>query len=487
MQQSRSLVGWVDPRLEGLQRPAESGRTPGLCRAISHRTGFDVTLVRALFVLLTLSTGIGILLYGWGTVLSYGADGRRPIDSLLPSFTGWSLNTQATVVVTSTVLFGLSFGQMAPMSFIVAVVVLILLYAATSRARRSPMPPPPSAQASEADPLTAAERAHTVGEWRAAMQQATNRPVSPQEPTSLPVLDLYGPQPEPEAPEPKPRSSWGAAAVILLGGAATFLFSSLVTSWTPLSVTLGITAAVMGGLTLISALTVRGRKVPRLALGIVAATGLASVVLPMVNNGYYGGAEPEAVATMTDEDFAAADDLEGTHEIIHVASGGTQVVDLTAREPAPGEFVTFEIRASNTNLVLQLPLNPISSITNNGEWVEMPISDDYQGEFLPMSVDIYGENVDLTVLGGREPVTFDLPSGISLERDLTTYDLSGFSAEDPLLINITAADSTVDLKVPEGQAAVMQNGEAILGENGATPLVIQVSGDNVELTLEEIR
>ncbi|MDF1488343.1 PspC domain-containing protein [Tessaracoccus caeni] len=478
MQESRSLIGWVDPRLEGLQRPADPGRTPGLCRAISQYTGFDVTLVRALFILLTLSTGVGVLLYAWGTILSLGADGRRPIDSLLPSFTQWSVKTQAIIVAVSAFLFMVSFGQMAPMPFVVAVVVLILLYAATSRARRSPMPSPPSPRTTEADSLTAAERAHSVDEWRAAMQQAVNHPVAPREPDDLPVLDLYGPQPEPEPQPPKPKSSWATGTLILLSGTLAFFAGAYLAPWTPVAVGLGIAAAVMGGLTFISALTLRGRQVPRLVLGIVASTALASAVLPMIDNGYYPYDDAaEAAATMM-----ADEGLTDIRETITAGSGGKTVVDLSDRAPGWGERVTYEVYASDTDLTVRIPAGQIEGVSLNGDYVELPPSN-YDTEAIPMYVEVYGDNVDLTV---RFPESITLPAGISLERDLSIYDLSDYSETNPLVFNISGEDAQVFLTVPKGKTWVTQDGSDLLGEEGKMPLVVNVTGEAVTVTLKEI-
>lgn len=407
MQESRSLIGWVDPRLEGLRRPTEPGRTPGLCRAISHRTGLDLTLVRALFILLSLSTGVGIMLYGWGTVLSAGSGGRRPIDSLLPSFARWSLKTQAAVVVLSSLAFSLTFGQMAPLSFVVAVVILILLYAATSTARSLPMPPPPppgtAPRSTTTDFLTAAERAHSIDDWRAAMQQAGRHPAA-----TLPELDLYGPQPEPVPPRDAPRAktSWGAATGILLTGAVTFTVAWLLGGMV-LPFALGITAAAMGVLTLLLALVARQIRIPRLALGIVAAFACAAIVappatLPPVED------EASAFTEQAGEEFPPPF-LEGEEGA--VAAGGSEfsegspmIIDVGPDDPGPIDLreldltgytvddpLIVEINGANASLTLELP-GTVHSVTLNDEELEWNDGDDV----LPISIQAYGTNLHIT-------------------------------------------------------------------------------------------
>ncbi|HMR48444.1 MAG TPA: PspC domain-containing protein [Arachnia sp.] len=394
MQESRSLIGWVDPRLEGLRRPIQPGRTPGLCRAISHATGLDLTLVRALFVLLTLSTGIGIMLYGWGTVLSAGPDGRRPVDSLLPAFAQWSLKAQALVVAISSLVFVFTFGQMAPLNFVVAVVILVLLYAATSTARSRPMPPPPppgtAPPTAPTEARTAAERARTIGEWRAAMQQSANRPVA-----SLPELDLYGVQPEPgPAPEAaKPKTSWGAAAIILLVGGLAFAAIGVLGAG--LTFSLGVAAAVMGALTLIIALAARQVRIPRLALGVIAAFAGAAVLVPTMGSSpvsYDAPAyEDEFAAPLLDENESGGVIADHTPLLFDIEPGSTDPIDLTALDLTGytvDDPLIVQVVGANSALTLELP-GLVRSITVNDESLEWNEGDGV----LPIEVEVYGNNL----------------------------------------------------------------------------------------------
>lgn len=394
MQESRSLIGWVDPRLEGLRRPVELGRTPGLCRAISQATGLDLTLVRALFVLLTLSTGIGIMLYGWGMVLSTGPDGRRPIDSLLPSFAQWSLKAQALVVAVSSLAFVFTFGQMAPLNFVVAVVILVLLYAATSKARSLPMPPPPSPgtapHTAPSEFLTAAERARSIDEWRTAMQQATSRPAA-----SLPELDLYGqqPQPEPKPEAPRAKTSWGAAAAILFLGGLVFAAMGLV--GTGLSFALGFTAAVMGTLTLIIAVTARRVRIPRLALGVIAAFACASVVVPTMSSSVVYDApayEDEFAAPyLGEEDGSAAEFTDLSPVVFEIDSESTEPIDLRELDLAghtADNPLIVQIIGSNASVTLELP-GQVQSISVNDEQLDWNEGD----TIAPIDIQVYGNNL----------------------------------------------------------------------------------------------
>ena len=66
---------------------------------IAERIGVDPVLVRVALIVLILSGGLGIGLYAWGTVLTRGPSGTRPIDSVLPTFTTWSSLAQKAAVV----------------------------------------------------------------------------------------------------------------------------------------------------------------------------------------------------------------------------------------------------------------------------------------------------------------------------------------------------------------------------------------------------
>ena len=97
-------LAWLDPSLRGLTRRDASGLGSGLCRAIAERIGVDPVLVRVALIVLILSGGLGIGLYAWGTVLTRGPSGTRPIDSVLPTFTTWSSLAQKAAVVVTVIL-----------------------------------------------------------------------------------------------------------------------------------------------------------------------------------------------------------------------------------------------------------------------------------------------------------------------------------------------------------------------------------------------
>ena len=93
-------LGALHPQLAHLDRPAD-GFTPGFCRAIGSRFGIDPLLIRILFILASALSGVGVIAYAWGILLTPRAGRQALIHRLLPVFTSWSLRTQWTVIVLS--------------------------------------------------------------------------------------------------------------------------------------------------------------------------------------------------------------------------------------------------------------------------------------------------------------------------------------------------------------------------------------------------
>lgn len=130
-------LGWFDPNLGALQRREASGLSTGLSRAIAERLGVDVILVRVVFVVLTFCAGLGLALYGWGTVLTRGPQGVRPVDQFLPGFRGWSPFSQKTLVVVSTIAFIATIGSAFPLPWGAGLLVLIALAVLRRRTHRA--------------------------------------------------------------------------------------------------------------------------------------------------------------------------------------------------------------------------------------------------------------------------------------------------------------------------------------------------------------
>ena len=135
-------LGALHPRLAHLDRPS-NGFTPGFCRAIGSRFGIDPLLIRVLFILTSALSGVGVIAYGWGILLTPRAGRQALIHRLLPVFTSWSLRTQWTVIVLSSTLVVAAVSQM--LSSLSSVLLLplfaLVLYSRWREPRRRPVSP----------------------------------------------------------------------------------------------------------------------------------------------------------------------------------------------------------------------------------------------------------------------------------------------------------------------------------------------------------
>ena len=119
-------LGGLHPRLAHLDRPADSF-SPGLCRSIGARFGIDPLLIRILFILTTLLSGIGAVAYVWGVLLTPRAGRQAPIHRLLPAFSSWTPRAQWITIALSCLLVVGWVAQMASMSPLLLVSVFALL------------------------------------------------------------------------------------------------------------------------------------------------------------------------------------------------------------------------------------------------------------------------------------------------------------------------------------------------------------------------
>lgn len=95
-----------------LQRSTADGKLAGVCSTVATRYGVDPLLVRLVFVLLALSAGIGLAVYGAAWLLLPSDKEPVPvIHRLLPASRGLSRSTWQVLVVVATFLVSLVFGQ----------------------------------------------------------------------------------------------------------------------------------------------------------------------------------------------------------------------------------------------------------------------------------------------------------------------------------------------------------------------------------------
>lgn len=274
-------LGWFNPNLGALQRRSSSGLSTGLSRAIAERLGLDVIFVRVVFIVLAFCAGLGLALYGWGTVLTRGPQGHRPIDQFLPSFGGWSSLAQKSLVVATTIAAVATVGSVFPLPWAAGVLVLIalavlvrrILPASAHPAPQHPQPSPPHRPGSAAlDDDTLVEH------WRRTISEAvgSHRVHIPAAP--LPEVDLYGPEQLHEPARPageQPKAGWLAGiGVTAAMGLTAFITGTVLGQGA--AATLAATTAV-GGLGAVTfALVARRRRIPRPVLVLLAGCVVAS-------------------------------------------------------------------------------------------------------------------------------------------------------------------------------------------------------------------
>lgn len=337
-------LGWAIPQLGALQRREDSGFGTGLSRAIADRLSVDVTLVRVAFIVLGLSAGFGVALYLWGTALTHGPNGTRPVDTVAPGFATWPRRAQVGVVIGTTILLVVMADSVAPLPWPVGVLILgALIFVARGRSKQSEGHT--RSASLNAPGVTHSDEA-LIAEWRRVMTAAAG----PAAPSHLPVVDLYSPAPEPEPlPIDRPRPAW----FVGLGIAAATLAAGVVPAalGVDLLVSAGTALLTAGLLSVLFAAVVRRRRLPRslvflLALSLVPAGWMATQASPQSGRQAVPASvlAERIVARDATVEFTAAD-LEGIDEVRITAIAS----DVTIRLPgAPLSMSSIERGASIT-------------------------------------------------------------------------------------------------------------------------------------------
>lgn len=302
---------WLEETLAPLRRSDSSGLGSGLSRAIAAHLGIDVVIVRVAFVALTFCAGLGPALYGWGTLLTVGPHGTRPIDSTIAGFRSWSKTAQLALVVGSSLAFVIIVGASTSLPWGLALLAMVGIWWLLRRGRGH------IRNAEALFPAQPMDENELVEQWRRQTSAAAGRQVVP--PTPLTLL----PEPEPHRPpQPAAGRAWlmgllliaaaVAAGALCLGVLGMSVAASIAVSTIMLGVSLAVFAAVS-----------RTRRLPR--------SLLALLILPLVACGWLStggilGAAPEdgthtvrVVATSSTVDLTELTDTD-TVEIIAVAS-----------------------------------------------------------------------------------------------------------------------------------------------------------------------
>ena len=311
-------LGALHPQLAHLDRPAD-GFTPGFCRAIGSRFGIDPLLIRILFILTSALSGVGVIAYGWGVLLTPRAGRQAFIHRLLPAFSTWTLRTQWTIIVLSSTLVVAAVSQL--LSSLSSVLLLplfaLVLYRRLREPRRRPVSP--------TVPIPDGERSAAEAD--------------PQ----LPVVDLYAP----EAPEPQPlehgRCSWFGTGLVLFVGylAATgvVVFDLLNNPLLSLSIVLGVVGVMILGWGLL----VRSRRLPVVLL--LLAVLFAGTTAALATSEVERAANPIDVGSGQE------------HLNYQFVMTGEGVVDLRHLPADSSMFV--QVRAVMSEVRIMLPRPPV--------------------------------------------------------------------------------------------------------------------------------
>ncbi|MDO5082087.1 MAG: hypothetical protein Q4D89_01630 [Arachnia propionica] len=300
-------LGAVHPALSRLERPTSS-TTPGLSRCLGARFAVDPLLIRMFFILLTPVGGVGVVVYTWGVLLT-PREGRgvAPITRLLPQFRSWAPRTQWLGIGVSSVLAAAAVSWIVPISAL-PVPLLGLAVVLVKRYR---------------SPVRSSSGTHQVEH-------------GPQ----LPVVDLYAPEPEIEAPAPRhvpgpvPTSWLGAAAIAILG-VLSFVSLQVLSG----SRFLGAAGALgtIGAATTGWALLLRSRRLPTVfLLGLLLVAGIFGTLASL----RVSVQRPGVVAP-------------GTAELTHTYVADSAVLDLRhLPEDAASEVISIEAVASEVHVLL---------------------------------------------------------------------------------------------------------------------------------------
>lgn len=388
-------LGWIDPRLRGITRQ-EPGPGSGLCRAVGTRLGIDPVLVRVIVALLALSGGLGVALYLWGTALTAGPTGVRPIDSILPTFSGWGRRAQQAAVVVSSIALVVAVSSITPLPWFPGVLLIVILILARRRIAGGPVGARQWAPPAAPDrPASAAESDDAlIARWRATMGAAAG-------PARLPVVDLYGPpEPAPLPAAPRPRTAWLAGTVLVAASTAGGVGASLLLGDPVLGLGAGLILA--GLLTVVHALVTRQRRMPRPVL-VATVAGAAVAGFLAAQTAGPASAEfsaPGSVMTidaaaesrtvdLSDTDFAGVDRLTIDSTLSEVT------VDLT--EADLGDVSEIRVDASLSEVILILPGAPSELTTGATHLSEVTVSPSFPEDAAAFDVPIVVDSIMSTV------------------------------------------------------------------------------------------
>lgn len=151
-------MGVMGEQLAELRRSTTDRRVAGVCVMLADRWQVDPLLVRVAALLLTLSSGIGLVLYGaaWALIPPQGSD-RAPIDSVLPGIRKLGLKAGIALLIVACIAATIFVGELVPFGIGPAIVIGAVWYFGWYRPeqqRRRAAPSLPEAAGLAARPFT---------------------------------------------------------------------------------------------------------------------------------------------------------------------------------------------------------------------------------------------------------------------------------------------------------------------------------------------
>ncbi|GAB3624405.1 hypothetical protein GCM10027418_24890 [Mariniluteicoccus endophyticus] len=118
--------------------PAATSKVAGVCDALAVAWRVDPLIIRAVFVVLGLSGGVGLVLYAALWLTLPAADGDRAVlDSALPGWRGWPQPLKIGALVATCLLSAALLSTVLPFGVTPAIVVLAVWYFGLYRPRRA--------------------------------------------------------------------------------------------------------------------------------------------------------------------------------------------------------------------------------------------------------------------------------------------------------------------------------------------------------------
>lgn len=141
------VTQWTVRSLRDLRRDPEHSVFAGVCAGIAKQSGYDVLIVRTLFVLLATAAGIGIAIYLLLAASSPMGSTEAPLDRYLPSWRSLDDTALLAILIACSALIALVVGIFNPLSIgtlliVVGATGLTLATRAQAAAQLRLLPPP---------------------------------------------------------------------------------------------------------------------------------------------------------------------------------------------------------------------------------------------------------------------------------------------------------------------------------------------------------